>query len=172
MMRGNKGRSGFACDLNFHEVGSSHTFNLRTRLHECPKRVADCVIISVTADEDADRGRVGVSSEPVIDEGDVEGEFAGMLGLELSGLQLDNDVPELLNVKEQQVEVEVIADDVEVVLAAHECEPLSQLTERIDDAVHEGLFQVAFGCVLGQFQEIEHVGVFGDLPGQVGISGC
>jgi hypothetical protein len=48
-------------------------------------------------------------AELVIDECDVETELAEVLRLELPGLELDHDVPELFDVKEEQVDVEVIS---------------------------------------------------------------
>ena len=136
------------------------------------ERVTDRVIVSVTADEYANRGRVGLPAEPVIDQGDVKTKLAGMFGLELAGFQFDDHVPELLDVEEQQVEIEVIAGYIEVDLASHECETCAQFSKGVDDAVHQRLFQVAFDGFFRQLEEIEHVGVFGDLPGQVGVGGC
>ena len=134
--------------------------------------VTDGVVVSVAADEYAHRWCMGFPAEFVVNEGDVEAELAGVLGLEFPCFQFDDYVPQLLDVEEQQVEIEVVSCDIEVDLASHECETCAQFSEGVDDAVHERLFQVAFGCVLGQFQEVEHVGVFGDLPGQVGVGRC
>ena len=57
---------------------------------------------------------MGGPAEPVVDQGDIELQLAGMLGEELASLQLDHDVAQLLHVKEQQIHVEVVAADVEV----------------------------------------------------------
>jgi hypothetical protein len=94
-----------------------------TRATEC---VTGCVIVSVAADEYANRGRGDFPPEPVVNEGDVEAELSGVLGLEFSGFQFDDYVPQLLDVEEQQREIEVIACDVEVDLPSHECEPCAQ----------------------------------------------
>ncbi|MDQ0541000.1 hypothetical protein QF011_003578 [Curtobacterium flaccumfaciens] len=70
-------------------------------------------------------------AELVIDECDVEAELAEVLRPELPGLELDHHVPELLDVEEQQVDVEVVPVDVEVHLPADEREPLPELAEGV-----------------------------------------
>ena len=42
---------------------------------------------------------------PLVDEGNVEVELAGVFRLELTRLEFDDDVPELFGVEEEQVEV-------------------------------------------------------------------
>lgn len=62
------------------------------------------MIVAVAADQNPDGGGMSVKLHPVIDNCDVEAELAGMFGLELAGLQLNDDVPQLNDVEEQQVE--------------------------------------------------------------------
>jgi hypothetical protein len=73
--------------------------------------------------------------------------------------------------EEQQVNVEVIAPDVEVHLPAHEGEPGAQLAQGIDDSVRQRLFQVPLGDLTGEAEELERVRILGDLLGQLGIGG-
>lgn len=54
------------------------------------------------------------AAEAVINHRDVDPELAEVLGFELPDLQFGNDVPQLLDVEKQKVDVEVIALDVEV----------------------------------------------------------
>jgi hypothetical protein len=53
-------------------------------------------------------------SEPVIDESDIETELASVARVELRGFQFDDHVAQLLDMKEQQVEVVVVTVDLEV----------------------------------------------------------
>lgn len=129
------------------------------------------MIVSIAADKYANGRRVSVSTEPVVHERDVKTKFASMLRLELPRFKLDDDVTQLLNMKEQQIEIKVIAGNIEMHLAAHESEPSPKLAESVHDPVHQRLFQVAFGRVFGQIQKVEDVRVFRDLPGQIGIGG-
>ena len=62
--------------------------------------------------------RVLRATQPLIHERDVKAELAGVLGLELARLELDDNVSELLGVEEEQVDVKIIPSDVEVNLAA------------------------------------------------------
>ena len=90
--------------------------------------VPDDVVVAAGAEQDADGGGVAVLvAEVVVDPGDVEPELAGVLGLEAADLELDHDEAGLGPVKEQQVDVEVVAVDLEVVLPADEGEAVAKL---------------------------------------------
>lgn len=67
--------------------------------------VSDGAVVLAAADQYAHRGCHVVSSELVIDQGHVEVEFAGVLGLEFAGLKLKDHVAPLFEVEEQQVGV-------------------------------------------------------------------
>jgi hypothetical protein len=71
--------------------------------------VPDDGVVLVRDQQQADRVRVLRPAELVVDECDVEAELAEVLRLELPGLELDDDVPELFDVEEEQVDVEVIS---------------------------------------------------------------
>ena len=108
-----------------------------------------------------------ISPEDVVDERDVEVQFSGELGLELSGLELDDNVAGLFDVEEEQVHVIVVAVDVEVDLAADEGESGAQFAEGFGDPAGQGVLEVAFGDFAGEAEEFEVVGVFGDLLGEL-----
>lgn len=99
------------------------------------KRVADGVLVAATADEDPDCGAVEVAAHLAVDDGHVEAELAGEGGLELARFQLDDDVAELLGVKEEEVDEEVVAINVKVDLAVDEREAGAELAEGVDNAV-------------------------------------
>ena len=63
-----------------------------------------------------------LSSEFVIDNSDIEIKLPGVLGLELSSLQLDDEITELLDVEEQEVYIEVVPSYLDVDLLADESE--------------------------------------------------
>jgi hypothetical protein len=63
------------------------------------------VVVLAAANEDADGGGAGLAAEFVIHQCDVEVQFAGELGLELPGLELDDEIAQLLDVEEQQVRI-------------------------------------------------------------------
>ncbi len=60
------------------------------------------------------------SAQPILDRGDVEAELAGIARVELGGLELDDHVPELFDVEEQQIDEEVVALDIEVDLTGRQ----------------------------------------------------
>lgn len=109
------------------------------------------------------------AAQAVLDQGDVELQLPGAFGFELAGLELDDEVPQLLDVEEQQVGIEVLATDVEVDLPSHEGESWAEFPQRIDDPVGQGFLELAFGDLAGQVQEIKDQRVLGDLLGQLGI---
>lgn len=57
---------------------------------------------------------MGLAFESSIDQGSVEVELAGVLGLELPSLEFDDEVAKLLDVEEEQVDVEIVPVDLEV----------------------------------------------------------
>ena len=71
--------------------------------------------------------------------------------------------------EEQQIEIEIVAADVERDLSPYECEPCAQFPEGVDDAVHECLFQVTLSRIFRQLQEVKQVRVLGELLGEFGI---
>lgn len=90
-----------------------------------------------------------------------------MLGFELTDLELDHDVSELLDVEEHEIGVVVGSVDVEVALSADEGEPASELQQRFLQSIHQGAFDVAFSGSGGQGEEVEEVGVWGQAVGEV-----
>ncbi len=117
--------------------------------------------------EQADGVSVLSASEAVVDEGDVEAELTEVLGLELAGLEFDDDVTELLDVEKQQVDVEVVAVDLEVHLPADERESVAELAERVDDPVDECLLEMAFLHVAVEGEKVQHVRIFRQLLREV-----
>jgi hypothetical protein len=54
--------------------------------------VSDAAVVFAAADQDPDGFVMVAAPEGVVDEGDVEVEFPGVFGLELSGFEFDDDV--------------------------------------------------------------------------------
>jgi len=65
--------------------------------------VAHGGLVAVGAQEQSDGRAVLCEPEPVVDEGDVEPELPGVVGLELADLQLDDHVAELGDVEDYLV---------------------------------------------------------------------
>ncbi|GAA4515550.1 hypothetical protein GCM10023159_25850 [Brevibacterium yomogidense] len=95
--------------------------------------------------------------------------MAGIARVELRGLQLDRHVAKLFDVEEQQVHEEIIAVDVDVQLTSDERETGAELVEGVDDAVDQPLFKFSLGYVAVDCEEVERVGVSGDLLREFGI---
>lgn len=83
----------------------------------------------------------------VINELHIEAQLARIARVELRSLQLDHHVTQLLNVKEQKLDEEVITIDVEMDLAAYKPEPGTKLTEGLDDAIDQPLLKFSLSCV-------------------------
>ena len=79
---------------------------------------------------------MSVELQPVVDQRHVKAKLARVFGLELARLQLDHDVPQLGDVEEQQVQLEVVPVDVEMHLPSDEGEAAAELTEGVHDPIH------------------------------------
>lgn len=88
-----------------------------------------------------------MASKSILDESDIEPELPRVARVELRRLQLDNHISELLDMKEEEVDVKVVSVDVEVHLAAHEREAGAKFAKGVDDSCGEAFFQVALGGV-------------------------
>ena len=71
------------------------------RLGGAGECVPDDGLVLVRHQEHPDRGLVLRPAQPVLDEGDIETELAGVSWIEFRGLEFDDHVPELVDVKEQ-----------------------------------------------------------------------
>lgn len=108
--------------------------------------VADDVVVAAGAQQDPDGGGVPVGvAQVLVDPGDVKAELAGVFGLGAADLELEDDEAGLGPVEEQQVDVEVVAVDLEVVLLAEEREAVAELEQEALQAPDEGVLEVAFG---------------------------
>lgn len=107
------------------------------------------------------------SRQYIVDHGDIEAQPAGVLRLELPRLQLDHDVAQLLSVKEEQVNVEVVTVDIEMDLPDNETEAGAEFSQRLDDIVRQRLLEIPLSRVFAQVEEVEHERVLRKLPGQV-----
>src|ERR1041384_6371205 len=99
------------------------------RLVRVAQRVFGDDMVLALAQEQPDRRTILRRLPLRVDGGEIEAELAGVLGLELAGLELDHDVRVELQVIEEQVDVEVLAAYLEVNLAADEGEAGTELEE-------------------------------------------
>lgn len=139
------------------------------RLGGARECVSDDGLVLVGDQKHPDRGVVLRPSQPVFDEGNIEAELARVSRFELRGLELDDYVPELVDVEEQQVDEEVIAVDIEVDLAANEREAAAELAESIDDALDEAVFQSSLDGVSVDREELQREWILGDLLCKLGV---
>src|SRR5579863_3923852 len=102
---------------------------------------------------------VPLAPELGIDGGQVEVHLPGVLGLELAGLELDDDEAAEPQMEEEQVDVEVIAPNFEVHLAAHEREADAELEEKVAHVLEQPLLEVPLLRVGAQREEVEYVGI-------------
>jgi hypothetical protein len=112
---------------------------------------------------------LGWSSVPeqVVHSGQVEVELPHVLGLELPGLELDDDVAAKLQVVEEEVDPELLRPHLERHLAPDEREPLAELEQEVSDVPHEPLLDHALLGVFGDAEEVELVGVLERLAREV-----
>src|SRR5207302_349946 len=123
---------------------------------------AQCIfgddVLAILAQDQTDGRRVGIVAELVIDDAQVEIHLAGVFGLELAGLQVDDNEAAQFQVVEQQVDVKVGITDVQVKLPADKREALPQLQQKPLQVVEEIGFQLPLVEGFFEGQEIEDVG--------------
>ena len=105
----------------------------------------------------------------VVDDGDIEGQLPGVLVPELTDLQLDDDVADLLGVKQQQIDEALVAVDGEMDLAANERELGAKLGQGLLQPTGQGSLDRALTRSLGQVKEVEDVRILHNLLGLVGV---
>jgi hypothetical protein len=141
----------------------------RDRLSSTGQGVPDDGLVLVRDEKHPDGGLVLRSAQPILDQGDIEAELAGIARVELGGLELDDDVPKLFDVEEQQIDEEVIALDIEVDLTTDEREPGSELTQSVDDALDEPILEPALRGIAVDGEELECERILGDLLSKLGV---
>lgn len=107
--------------------------------------------------------------QPFLNKGNIEAELAGVTPVEFRSLELDNHIPKLVDVKEQQVDEEVIAVDIEVDLAADESKTGAELAEGVDDALGEPVFQLSHDRIAVDGEELERERILGDLLSELAV---
>lgn len=90
----------------------------------------------------------------------VEVKLPCVFRLELAGLQLDHHIAAEVQVIEQQVDVEVIAAYVEVVLVAEERKAGSQLQQELCHILDQSLLNVTLYHILFERNKIKDIRVF------------
>lgn len=93
-----------------------------------------------------------------------------MLRLKFSGLQLDDEIAQLLDVEEKQIDIEVVTIHIKVDLPAHEGKSWSKFPKRFGDSVHERLLQVSLSNFSAEPQEFKGIGIFCHLLGQFRVT--
>src|SRR3954464_3865877 len=121
------------------------------------------------AEDEADGGLVVGAAEEVVDGGEIEAHLAGVLGLEVRHLELDDDVAAQVEVVEEEVEEEVPAAHGQRILGADEGEAGAQLEEEATDLLDQPPVEVALLDLVAEVEEVEDIGVFEGLAGEVGL---
>src|SRR5450432_2570785 len=133
------------------------------------ERVFDDDLVLLLAEHEADARLVPIAPELGIRGGQVEVHLAGVLRLELAGVELDNDEAAEPQVEEEEVDVEVLASDLEVHLAAHEREADAELEEEVAHVLEQAALEVPLLRVGAQREEVEDVRVLQGLLREVGV---
>jgi hypothetical protein len=136
-------------------------------LVEAAEGILDDELVFAPAEQEADGGLIVGVAQEIVHGGAVEIELADIAGLEGAGFQLDDDVAAQTQVVEQQVEIEVIATDLQMNTPADKGETCPQLQQEALDVVHERLLDLGLAAGIGGAYEVEEVGVFEDRGGHV-----
>jgi hypothetical protein len=126
-------------------------------------------LVLVSNQQHPDRGLVLRPPQPILNEGDIETKLTGVARLEFRGLQLDNHIPKLIDVKEHQINEEVISVDIEVDLAANKRKPRAEFAERVSDALDEPGLHLSLCSVPVDGEELERERNLRDLLSELRV---
>lgn len=105
----------------------------------------------------------------IIDGREIVVHFPGILGRELSHLQVNDNEASELQMIEQQIEVIVFVSDGQRHLSSDKGEPGSEFQQELLDVIDQSAFQLPFDRILLQGEEVEQVGIFQRLLGEIGL---
>ena len=94
----------------------------------------------------------------------IEVKLARPLGLELSCLQLDDEITVQPKMIEEEIDVEGLASDLERHLAADEGESAAKLQEKVAKVLEEPTLELSLFGGRAQCQKLERIWIFEDLP--------
>ena len=109
-----------------------------------PERVLRHDAVLGFAEDEADARTVIGMAQDIVNGGQVEIHFPGVLGLEARHLEIDDAEASKLQVVEEQVELEIFSPDFEWNLAADEGEADTQFDQELAEVHQESLLQIAF----------------------------
>jgi hypothetical protein len=107
------------------------------------QRIFDDNTVALAAQDQADAGIVAGLAVAIIECSEIEIHLARMLGLEWSRLQIAGGQGAQPAVIEQQVDVEILAADLDMMLAGDEGEALAEFEQHVLDPGDQGAFDVA-----------------------------
>jgi hypothetical protein len=96
-------------------------------------------------------------AEEIVDGGEVEIDLADEGGIEGDCFQFDDHVAAKLEMIEQQIEVVVVAADLEMHLPADKCEAAAELDQKALKLVDQGLLDFTLPPRIGSAQEVKEV---------------
>ena len=107
--------------------------------------------------------------EQAVDGGKVEIQLSGILRLELPSFQLDHYIAAELQVVEQQIEIEIVAAHVQMILIAEERKACSKLQKQPGNLGNQSPLDVPFHHILAEGDKIEDVRVLHHLLRQLAL---
>ena len=90
---------------------------------------------------------------------------------EPADLQIDDQQAFETAVEEEQIDAKPCVVQPQPALAADEGEVVAQLQQEVGQVLDEGIFQLGFGVLVLEVQELQHEGVFDSLLGGDGVAG-
>jgi hypothetical protein len=109
--------------------------------------------------------------QQVVGGGEIEVQLTHERRVEWHGLEFDDHVAAQRQVVEEQIEVEVLLADLQVDLSPDKSEARAKLEQELLHVGEQSRLDRAFVGVVAQVQEVEDIGVLGDLLSQIGLRG-
>lgn len=100
---------------------------------------------------------------------DIEVKLIGIAGLKFTCFQLNYNVTTQIEIVEQQVNVEIVAAHVEVILIAEERKAGAQFQKELGYVLDESLFNISFDHIFLERNEIKDIRVFHRLHSQFAL---
>ena len=120
-------------------------------------QILDCFALLACAKDDSERGLLGRLALVAIEPAQVQLHLTGVCGFEVTDLELDGYEAPHPSMKEQEVEVVVVAIERDALLPSNEREARAELEEEMLHLSEDRGLEVLLAVRVGKLEEVEHV---------------
>src|SRR5437762_3888882 len=99
-------------------------------------------------------------AQEIVHRREIKVDLSGIRRLEFSRLQIDHDITTQFQMVKKQIDVEIVAADLQMILLSDESKSCPHLKQKFGDMLHKGIFNLPLLRFLADREEIKHIWVF------------